>query len=155
VAALHLACKLLETSHPEINDYVRVSDGACSAQEICLMERELLGAVDADVGVCTTSNALDECLAPLTTTGRSIACYLADLTLIDHASARFTPQEIACTCAAVGAGVRVPHSLCAVHVRALHEQARCNPADKGIEDVLRKHRGWMVLEGFPTLRRKV
>ena len=129
VTALLIATKLLETHPVSCSDLVYMSCQAFTTTDVKQSELSMLEKLDGDVLVCTLSTALDERIHGLDQSGRELALYLADLTLVESRSCEFPPEQLAHACVSLAAppvrGAEQAASAAATaHLRDLHGRAK-------------------------------
>jgi len=97
VAGLFVASKFEEIHPPQIHDFVYITDRACSKDQICQMECNLLNAVDFHVALPTVAHFLQQLVSvsECSDTRSKLAWYLTELALLDIQMLGFAPSLIA------------------------------------------------------------
>lgn len=100
VTAMMVACKYEEINLPDIKEFISMTDDTYSKPQMLAYEEKLLRALNFDLTFPSTRWFLDRysALMEATRTTHALACYLAELCLVEVHMNKWSPSLIACAC---------------------------------------------------------
>ena len=97
ICCLVLAAKYEEIYPPELQDFVYISDRACTKQQIIEMERSVIATLNFDLSTVTSRPFIRRFSKAANFDGKRelLATYFTELAMLDSTFARFLPSELA------------------------------------------------------------
>ncbi|EGG21269.1 cyclin [Cavenderia fasciculata] len=100
ITSMLLAAKYEEIYSPQINDFIVTSDNACTREEVLLMERNILSALQFHLTTTTPLHFLRRFSKAAGSDSRthSLSKYLTELCMLDSKLLKYLPSMIAAAC---------------------------------------------------------
>ncbi|KAJ7967533.1 Cyclin [Quillaja saponaria] len=102
VSSMHIASEYEEINSPHVEDFCYITDNSFTKEEVVDMEREVLKLLNFEMGNSTAKNFLrifirvaEENSQPSSLLFEFLACYLAELSLLDYECVWFLPSVTA------------------------------------------------------------
>ena len=103
VTCMLIAAKYEEIYAPQVDEFCYITDNTYTREQVLAMERKVLDTLSFELTTPTAKSFLRRFLraAEADQKAEFLACFLAELSLLDYAFLRFTPSTVAASCVLV------------------------------------------------------
>ena len=153
VTCMLIASKYEEIYAPQVDEFCYITDNTYTRDQVLAMERQVLDTLSFELTTPTTKSFLRRFLRAAEADHKAefLACFLAELSLLDYAFLRFMPSTVAASCVFVSLWTlrRTPWSATLAHY-AGYQAAELRECVTGLADLF----SGVKRQSLPAVREK-